>query len=400
MKKWFIAVTAGKWQYSSIRYLKNLGFQVVAIDSDPLAEAFSLSDFNIVSNLSNVQYVLNQLDSLGVTFSGVASFVSDAGLNLTSIIREHYKLPGPSIAVTLCLTNKYLQRVACQQHVVPIPKFMKAHSYEEVLDAEEIIGYPLIIKPVDSSGSRGVSVKWSRNEFSEEDFNNAMSFSNTSTVIIEEYMIGKEYAVDSFSLSGVHTVLAITEKKKLSGAASNIAYELFTPELPKSIIDKIENVVNSTYDAIRYTDGPGHCEVIVKDDQTVGLIEAAGRGGGFMVYEKLVPAISGVDLIDLTIRNALGHSINIGFIEKKKALLHFLPTRKGRLVNATGIEQASLLTGVSVGLLISIDQIMSDPSSDGSRLAWLLCTGDTLAEAEARLQQAKNCTSFTIDESY
>ena len=75
-EQWLIAVTAGHWQMHGIREAKLAGLKVIAIDADPAAEGFSISDLSILGSLDDFDIIIKKLKKLSLNFCGAVSFCS------------------------------------------------------------------------------------------------------------------------------------------------------------------------------------------------------------------------------------------------------------------------------------------------------------------------------------
>jgi cysteine synthase A len=122
-------------------------------------------------------------------------------------------------------------------------------------------------------------------------------------------MVGTEFTVEVFCAHGRVNVLAITEKKKVPGTRGTVASELATPDRAPEVLERITSAVSSAFVALGYLEGPGHAEAILMADGSVWLVEVAGRGGGFMVFDKFVPLVTGVNIAQLTALQAVGMTL-------------------------------------------------------------------------------------------
>lgn len=398
MDNWFAVVTAGRWQVNGILAARNLGYKVVAIDADPHAEGFNHADHIINLPLTNVEVVLSELKALTGDLRGAVSFASDAGVPLAAEIRQYFNLPGAHPELCSRLVNKAQQRRVWAEHRVPGPRVEVVTTPQAALVAIENFGFPLVIKPADSSGSRGVTKLESSDDDVLEAVNRAFHFSKTKEVLLESFMDGVEFTVESFSVRGKHHILAVTEKLKVEGTRGTVARELATPQRSPAVIDSIEKVVMSAYRALGYEDGPGHAEVILMKDGKIGLVEVAGRGGGFLVFDRLVPSVSGIDIARLTAMQAVGMQLHNIRPECNPTVLRFFPSRQGKLIAIRGLELANELEGVEAGAIAKIGDLFTGAATDGDRLGWILSRGDTPQIAQQKADQAESLISFVLVE--
>jgi len=305
-------------------------------------------------------------------------------------------LPGPRPELSSRLVNKALQRRIWAEHDVPGPRVEVVTTPQAALVSIKNFGFPLVIKPADSSGSRGVTKLESADDDALEAVDRAFYFAQTKQVLLESFMDGVEFTVESFSVRGEHHILAVTEKLKVEGTRGTVARELATSKRPQEVIDRIGQVVISAYRALGYEDGPGHAEAILMKDGEIGLVEVAGRGGGFLVFDRLVPAVSGIDIARLTAMQAVGMQLEPIFPKQDAAVLRFFPSRPGRLIAINGLESANELEGVEVGAIASIGDVFTGAATDGDRLGWILSSGHTPEIAQQRADLAESLISYVL----
>jgi biotin carboxylase len=209
-------------------------------------------------------------------------------------------------------------------------------------------------------------------------------------------MDGTEFTVEVFAINGKVNVLAVTEKKKVEGTKGTVASELATPDRPSEIIEELKNAVIAAFMALEYTDGPGHAEIILKKDNSVGLVEVAGRGGGFMVFNGLVPAVSGVNIAKITAMQAIGDSVILESIHSNAAVLRFFPSIPGKLVSISGFEIANALPGVQCEPFVTSGTVFHKATADGDRLGYILATASSPIEAQKLANNAEKLIKFNI----
>lgn len=395
--KWLVAVTAGRWQLHGIREARAAGLSVLAIDTDPEAEGLREADSSLTMSLEDAEAVIRAIRAMPHDICGAVSFASEAGMSLTARLREEFNLPGPRSEIYRRVTDKALQRELWTRHGVPGPEWLVFQDPEEAFVTVSRGKLPVIIKPTDSSGSRGVTKIESMADDIRLAIKQAFSCSRTSQIIVESYMDGTEFTVEAFAINGKVHVLAVTEKKKIANTRGTVAYELATPDRPPEVIRTIQNAVISAFEALEYKDGPGHAEVILMKDGAVGLVEVAGRGGGFMVFDKLIPAVSGINIARLTALQAAGIPVDMPESERRAVILKFFPSVPGILKGISGFEQANLIQGIEAAPFVTAGTRLEMASTDGDRMGFILSTAATIGAARAALEQAEQQIHFEIE---
>ncbi len=394
-KPWLIALSAGRWQVSGIQAALDNGLRVLALDGDPNAVGLIIATKSMVVDIKDRQAVLAAIEQAGVMPDGVVSFVSEVGMPAAAIVRERYGLTGSDIKLTHSLTNKVQQRIIWDEKKISGPKWRKFISVNEAIKYVQEIGFPCIVKPTDSAGSRGVSKVECFSDFAEA-AGEALNASQMGVALIESFMEGVEYTVETFSDGKMTHVLAVTEKKKVAGTKGTVAQELLTPA--DNIKTKIvSDIAVASLEALGYEYGPGHTEVILDQNLKPGLVEAAGRGGGFMVFEKMVEKVSGFDIVAATALQAIGLQVSVNVNKKRRfSVLRFIVSKKGVVKKIEGIEEACRLSGVEAGAFVTISQKVESVQGDGDRLAYILVEADSPEIAQSLADHAESLIKIKV----
>ena len=280
MKKdcWLIAVGAGRWQQRGIQAAKGAGLRVAAVDVDPEAPGFQTADLALRVDIRDVAGVVDAIRASGISPAGAIAFCNEAGMGTAARLREHFDLPGIRSDAVARLTDKGLQRACWDQGGLPSPRWGVVEHASQVSSLIARLGKTVIMKPVDSAGSRGITVL-NQGDAWESAYEKACNASRSGRVILEQFIAGVEHTVETFSHRGRTLVLAITAKLKVAGTADTVASELASAELDADLREKIESTVIKALGATGLSDGPGHTEFMLTDAGEIFLIESAGRGG-------------------------------------------------------------------------------------------------------------------------
>ncbi|QUI70397.1 ATP-grasp domain-containing protein [Pseudoalteromonas sp. M8] len=395
MSKWFVAVTAGRWQLCGIVAAKRLGYKVVAIDSDESALGFKYADEVICKPFCAIQEILTALSNKSI--AGCLSICSDAGMTLAGLIIDHFNLPGPGLVISQRLTSKKLQRSAWQN--IPSlanPSFICSSNFDALVEQAHQIPFPAIIKPVDSAGSRGVQKLTDKAQLTEHVFQSALQHSKSQEVILEAFVTGEEYTVESLQINGQSTILAITEKSKLPQSNYTVAYKLETATFSEQLLDKIHNAINNAYSSLGYFDGIGHAEILLDAQNNITIVEVAGRGGGFLVFESLIPKVTGLEIVPLTIRIACGEQPKLETFTPKHAILEFFPSSEGTISAIANFEQLANIEGCEGGNFFEIGDKVTSANCDGARLGYLLTSGVNSEHTQKLHQTALTTISYEV----
>lgn len=234
---------------------------------------------------------------------GITTIASDtATLAVNYVASRMGLISNPDNYSEIC-TNKYKMRECFVSHDVPSPKFAL------VTDAggfsTDSFKFPLIVKPTDRSGSRGVE-KVIAIEQLPAAIERARSNSFEHKAIIEEYVSGREISVETISFEGKHHILQITDKVT-TGEPYFVELEHHQPSaLPYDIQDKVRSIVTNALDALHIQYGASHSELKITENNDIFVIEIGARMGGDFIGSNLVQLSTEYDFVRGVIEVALG----------------------------------------------------------------------------------------------
>lgn len=282
---------------------KDMGYEVhcFAWNNDQ-AVCKSVADFFYPISVLDKEAILKICKDINI--DGITTIATDICIPTISYVANHMNLVSNSIESSILSTNKAKMREAFSINKVNSPKFFGISSLEEC-DWNNIT-FPIIVKPTDRSGSRGVT-----KVYENRDVKNAIACaldqSIEKKVIIEEYIEGKEVSVETISWHGKHYILAITDKVT-TGAPHFVELEHHQPaNISELILKNIEVQVIRALNALKIEYGAGHAEFKILENGEVVAVEVASRMGGDFIGSHLVPLSTGYDYIKGVINVALNN---------------------------------------------------------------------------------------------
>ena len=278
---------------------------------------------------------------------GVASIASELAMHPMNYLLRKMGIPCNSIETENIATNKYLMRCAMRDAGIDGPKFTLV---EEGFDTKKLEGFafPLIIKPVDLSSSRGVMKINSRDEV-EEAIAYAMSWSKTKQAIIEEFIDGPEYSGESIAFNGQYKLLVVTEKST-TGAPHFVEIGHKQPaDLSPDTLLKLEKTLYKAFASMGIEYGAIHPEFRITKEGRICFMEIGARMGGDCIGSDLVPLSSGYDYMGMVISIGCGKEPSFRKIrEPKEAKIKYIITRDDfEEFNRIKVEEPEILVRYS-----------------------------------------------------
>ena len=252
---------------------------------------------------------------------GITTIASDTAILTVNYVASHMGLVSNPYKYSKICTNKYLMRQCFMENNIPSPLFTIADEK----DGYDIAGFslPLIVKPTDRSGSRGVE-KVVRIEDLNDAVKRACNESFEHKAIIEEFVSGCEISVESISFEGYHNILQITDKVT-TGAPYFVELEHHQPSsLPDDIKERVKIIVLEALDSLHIMYGASHSELKITDDGTIKVIEIGARMGGDFIGSNLVQLSTGYDFVMGVIEISLGQYTPPDLSLKKHSGVYFL----------------------------------------------------------------------------
>lgn len=234
---------------------------------------------------------------------GITSFSLESALPVVAYVVKEMGLVGNSEESLELTSSKFNQRRALEINKIPVPKYYLITSTDDLNKIE--CNLPIIVKPVDSGGSQGISKVNSLDDLMEA-YNYSKEHSRTRNVIVEEYIGGREFSVEYISNKGKHYFLQITDKVT-SGEPRFVEMQHHQPaNIPEDVKIRIQNMVENALDALKIENSPSHTEIKLNEKGDLFIIETGARMGGDYITSDLVRLSTGYDFVEGTIKQAIG----------------------------------------------------------------------------------------------
>lgn len=305
-------------QIPAIEYAKKQGYYTILCDYLPDNPGQHYADRFYCVSTTDKEAILEVAQKEGV--DGVVAYASDPAAPTAAYVAEEMGLPTNPYKSVELLTNKDKFRSFLAKHNFNTPKAKGYSSIEQATKEIEEFKLPVIVKPVDSSGSKGVSKLTDATDIKSQ-IEYALSFSRVKRIIIEEFVekFGYQVAGDGFSING-ELVFRCFANDHFNANGLNPFVPIsasFPYNMPKRIHDKIQAEIQRLFDLLNMKTGAYNFDIRVDEDENVYLMEIGPRNGGNFI-PQVTRYATGVDMIDYTIRAAMGKDCSdIKMVEPK-----------------------------------------------------------------------------------
>ncbi len=316
--KKLLIIGGTKTECDIVRYAKAAGIYTIVADQDPNCPGLKAADKGVLISARDIDALVDFCKEERV--DGVITGFVDILLRPYMEVCKRLGLPCYITEKMLSMsTNKVDFKNTCDKYSVPVPQtyLMGGEIENSVL---ERITYPVFVKPLDGSGSRGAGVCNNEVELRAR-FKEAVDYSASGNAIIEDFITGREFLLDYIAVDGEFRLLSIFDRFMASDRGSAVNYSTISMSPSKAVDYYLKNIndkVINMYKSEGFTDGVLFMQGYF-DGQRVKFFEMGCRlGGSYFNHEQ---ACLDYNAMDMIIRYALTGKMvdDIGSISKESA---------------------------------------------------------------------------------
>ena len=293
-----------------IKRAKEMGNYVITVDYIPENPGHKLADEAYFDSTTDLDAVLELSKKLNI--DGIMTYNSDPAAPTAAYVAEKLGLPGNPYQSVKIMSEKNLFRDFLISNGLNVPKFGNYLNIEDALCHINDFSFPIIIKPVDSSGSKGVTVVNNVNDV-QNAIECALEKSRSKKFIIEEYIepVGKQLHGDGFVQNGKVVFLHLGDHHFDSTINNLVPYSTTYPtEHPVEIVNACKNQIQDFMSKVGFKNGGFNVELRISNkDNKPYIIDIGARNGGNFT-PKVIEYGSGFNFLDRAIKIALGESID------------------------------------------------------------------------------------------
>ena len=304
MDKKIMILGGNYFQTTIIKAAKDLGCHVISVDYLPSNPGHKFSDEYYNVSTTDRDGILELAKRLKV--DGICTYASDVSAPTVAYVAEKMGLPGNPLSSVEILTRKDLTRNFLKQNGFSVPEAKGFTSYDEALKFFQNLNNPVMIKPVDSSGSKGVA-KVSRTEDFSVAYDSAMKYSISKKIIVEKFIQRKDYNIggDGFLSDGNLQCTFFTDGHGSKYCSPFVPTGHTYPSANEKLIKKAKPEIQRLMRCLKMRTGAINWDLILDENDAVYILELGARNGGNLIPDEIKFAC-GVDLPKYTIMAALG----------------------------------------------------------------------------------------------
>ena len=294
------------YQVYAIKEAVRLGYHVISCDylPDNPGHQFAHEYYNV--STTDKDAVLKLAKELKV--DGVVAYASDPAAPTAAYVCEKLGLPTSPFQSVEILSKKDLFRDFLRKNGFNVPKAMGFTTYEDALNEINSFKLPVMVKPVDSSGSKGINklTDWSQlKEFVED----ALKYSRDKRFLIEEFIVKKGYQIsgDAFSVDGRLVFHCFGNEYYSNKVTKDFAPlgECWPSLMPQTIINQLHNDLQRLISLLNMKSTAYNVEAIVDQNDNIYILELGARSGGSLI-PQITEHATGVNMVTYVIKAAMG----------------------------------------------------------------------------------------------
>ncbi|PJZ85676.1 alpha-hydroxy-acid oxidizing protein [Leptospira harrisiae] len=399
--KTILIIGGGLLQVPIIQTAKTMRLHTVVADMNPSSIGFQIADEAILMSTKDVEGMVRESKKFAQNspIHGVITAGTDASMTVAAVASA-LQLPGIRFVDAEAASNKVKMRQRLKEFGMPIPRFAPVWSLLDAKEALDSLTFPLVMKPADNMGARGV-IKVNHKDDLPTAFRHAKRFCPTGELILEEYMEGPELSVDALAFHGQIRMTGIADRIiEREPYFIEVGHNM-PSAMPKEILEEVERVMAGGMRALGIHLGAGKGDIkVTKEGVKIGEI-AARLSGGFM-SAFTYPLSTGVNLNRAALLISLGETPdNLDPVLSRVSIERSLLSKPGKLISIGGVEEIKKIDGVSeVFIQSKPGDIIKEPTNNIDKSGHVIIVANNLKDADLVFEKVKKTIRFEVDEQF
>ena len=386
MQKRLLILGGSDFQIPFVKRAKEMGLFVGVVDFNVNAPAKKYADIFYNCSLKDKEVVLDYAKEFKP--DGITVGMVDIANPTCAYLNKVLGLNGIDEETALKATNKYKMIQMFKEFNVPHPNFKYISSDEKNISID--MEYPLIVKPIDMAGSRGIFLVHNK-----EELNDAIKkinlMSNNGAALVEEYMDGPEVSVEVIVKNKIPFVAQVTDKTTTGSPHFAEIGHLQPSQLSLEDIKRIKEVAKQAAISIGLVNSLAHAEIKLTKNGPK-MVEIGARCGGDGIAEQLIELSTGISFVQISIDIALGNDFIIPKnILEKSSCIGFIQSKHGILEKIDNVEQALNIPYIKdICITAKPGQMYHDVVDNSGRLGYVISQADNAKDAKEAVEKALN----------
>lgn len=383
----------GNCQLNAILRAKEMGHTVIVSDYYPDAPGKDHCDYGELASTFSIEDNINISKKYDI--DGVLTLGTDQPVYTVANVAKQGNLPRfLDLEAAKAVTNKKIMKNIFKLNSIPTAKFVFLKSDFKDSDLNDI-SFPVVIKPLDSQGQRGV-YKLNNVQALREYFFDVLSYSREDEALVEEYYENDEITVSGWVENDNVHVLTVTDRVTYDNFPSiGVCTSHDFPSKHFNVYgSEIVEITNNIVKSFKIHNGPIYFQMLI-GNQGIKVNEIACRLGG--AYEdEFIPRLTGVNILDMLIDSSLGVDLDYAalrnydlFNNNKKLSVQLLFAKPGKIKSIGDLIVVNSLPGVvKAKINFKINDEVEEITNATQRVGYMIIEGSDLHELDANINRA------------
>lgn len=299
---------AGIYQVPLIAKAHELGLETLVVSYPGPYPGLDMADRALLIDTTDARAVLDAARREQI--DGIVTTGTDVAVHTIGVVCDALGLIGVNERTARVLTDKAAMKEMFVSGSVPTAPYEEVRSLQQAESAAQRIGFPVMVKACDVSGSRGIT-KVSRPQEVPEAYRAAMAATHTDHIVVERFVAGSEIGIDGFVCNGALALFAPHSKFVYHAGNSTIpAGHAFPLRAAPDVLARARRAIERALEASGLTDGAFNSDVMITPEGDCSILEMGARCGATGIPE-LISLYTGIDYYAQLIHAALGDPVSL-----------------------------------------------------------------------------------------
>ncbi|XQU07695.1 ATP-grasp domain-containing protein [Halomonas sp. LY9] len=370
---------AGVYQVPLIKKVRQMGYRAVVVSPEGNYPGFDYADETVFLDTRDHLNILKKAKELSI--KAVVTSGSDVSVPTIGYLVDELGLYGTGYEAAKRSMDKVLMKQCFIENGVATAPFYSVTNYDELLVQAEEIGYPVMVKATDSSGSRGIT-KVNCHEDLADAYHESLSVTKSNFVIVEKYLDGYELGASALIQRGIAEVYVFNDINTPPPVSVPIAHSI-PSGLDSQLLDEIKGLVSKAALALGVHNGFINADIMIVKGQPY-MLELGARMGATCIPE-ITSIYSGLDMYECIINLALGEKVILAEFEKQPCAGEIIRSSKTGVVKNIFIPDSvkSCPDLIDLSLDVNVGDAVRAFKVGPDRIGQIIVKGRTSDEAQA-----------------
>lgn len=307
--KKLLSLGGNYFQMTAVKAAKRLGYYVIDADYIPHNPAHQYADeYHNISTLDRDKILKLAMDK---HVDGVISYASDIAAPTAAYVAEQMGLPTNPYESVVLMTRKDLFHPFLKSNGFYVPESVKVSTLKEIYDFFEQMNKDIMLKPLSSSGSKGVSHIRDEKEI-EQAYQEAKRYAGDDNLVAERFIQrnGYQIAGDAFLVDGKIKFFGLANEHFNNNCNPLVPVgESFPVDLSKEKIERAKTEISRALSILGMKNGAINLDFMFDTEDRLFIIELGPRNGGNLITDAIKES-TGIDLAEYTVKAAVGDDLS------------------------------------------------------------------------------------------